>query len=64
MEDEAVALLLAILAEHVEEVLHVGGEGGFEFDARAGGGVGEFEGAGVQGDPADHGLLDGRLGVG
>ena len=29
-------LLLAVLAEQVEEVLHVGGEGGFEFDSFVG----------------------------
>ena len=52
-----------MLSEHVERVLHVGGQVGFEFDDFAGGGVGEFEAVCVEGDSADDGLFDGGFGV-
>ena len=62
--ERKIVLCLPVLAEQVEEVLHVGGQGGFEFDALARRRVGEFQGLRVQGDPVDHGLFDGRFGVG
>lgn len=56
--------LCPVFSECVEQVLHVFGQGGFEFHGFFGRGVLEFKGKGVECDPADNGLLDGGLAIG
>ena len=54
----------SVFSEHIEEVLHIFGQGGFEFYRFPGRRVFEFERMGVQGNAAYDRLLHGRLDIG